>query len=134
MRRICRQRGFTLAEIIVVIALLAILGTGALIGLKRSRDNTALRKTVQNLSAIDLAKQTWQRFHPNDTWPANELDRWSAVAQHLNLTGAAVETPAGSGYYYWAGFTPEGYAYHIGSLAEPAGGQCNGTQITRPLD
>ena len=64
MRRICRQRGFTLAEIIVVVALLAILGTGALVGLKRSRDNTALRKTVQNLSAIDLAKQTWQRFTP----------------------------------------------------------------------
>jgi prepilin-type N-terminal cleavage/methylation domain-containing protein len=78
MRRICRQRGFTLAEIIVVVALLAILGTGALVGLKRSRDNTALRKTVQNLSAIDLAKQTWQRFHPNGTWPTNELDRWSA--------------------------------------------------------
>ena len=134
MRRICRQRGFTLAEIIVVVALLAILGTGALVGLKRSRDNTALRKTVQNLSAIDLAKQTWQRFHPNDTWPANELDRWNAVAQHLNLTGAAVETPPGSGYYYWDGFTPGGFAYRIGSLAEPAGGQCNGIQITRPLD
>ena len=111
MRRICRQRGFTLAEIIVVVALLAILGTGALVGLKRSRDNTALRKTVQNLSAIDLAKQTWQRFHPNDTWPANELDRWSAVAQHLNLTGTAVETPAGSGYYYWA--------VHAGGLCVP---------------
>ena len=134
MRRICRQRGFTLAEIIVVVALLAILGTGALVGLKRSRDNTALRKTVQNLSAIDLAKQTWQRFHPNDTWPANELDRWNAVAQHLNLTGAAVETPPGSGYYYWDGFTPGGFAYRIGSLAEPAGGRCNGIQVTRPLD
>jgi prepilin-type N-terminal cleavage/methylation domain-containing protein len=134
MRRICRQRGFTLAEIIVVVALLAILGTGALVGLKRSRDSTALRKTVQNLSAIDLAKQTWQRFHPNDTWPASELDRWSAIAQHLNLAGAAVEMPPGSGYCSWDGFTPEGYAYRIGSLAEPAGGQCNGIQITRPLD
>ena len=134
MRQNCCQRGFTLAEIIVVVALLAILGTGALIGLKRSRDNTALRKTVQNLSAIDLAKQTWQRFHPLGTWPTNEADRWSAVAEHLNLTGAAVEMPAGSGYCSWDGFTPEGYAYRIGSLAEPAGGQCNGTQITRPLD
>jgi hypothetical protein len=105
-----------------------------LVGLKRARDNTALRKTVQNLSAIDLAKQTWQRFHPNDTWPVSEIDRWSAIAQHLNLAGAALEMPPGSGYYYWDGFTPGGFAYRIGSLAEPAGGQCNGIQITRPLD
>lgn len=134
MRRLRFQDGFTLVEIIAVVALLAILGTAALVGLKQSRDNTAFRKAVQDLNAIDLAKQTWQRFHPNDTWPTYEPDRWIAVAGNLNLTGSAVETPAGSGYYYWDGFTPAGYAFHIGSLAEPASGQCNGTQITRPLD
>jgi len=134
MRRLCIQDGFTLVEIIAVVALLAILGTGALVGLKQSRDNTAFRKAVQDLNAIDLAKRTWQRFHPNDTWPTNEPDRWNAVAGNLSLRGGAVETPAGSGYYYWDGFTPSGCAFHIGSLAEPAAGQWNGTQITRPLD
>ncbi len=134
MRRLWFHGGFTLVEIIAVVALLAILGTGALVGLKQARDNTAFRKAVQDLNAIDLAKQTWQRFHPNDTWPTNEPDRWNAVAGQLNLTGSAVETPAGSGYYYWDRFTPAGYAFHIGSLADPAAGQCNGTQITRPLD
>ena len=128
------QGGFTLAEIIVVVALLAILGTGAMVGLKQSRDNAAVRKTVQNLNAIDLGKQTWQRFHPTDTWPANELDRWNALAGHLNLTGTPVEMPAGSGYYNLDGFTPTGHAYHVGSLSEPASGQCNGVQITRPLN
>ena len=54
MRRLRLQGGFTLAEIIVVVALLAILGTGALVGLKRQRDNVAFRKTVQNLNAINL--------------------------------------------------------------------------------
>ena len=128
------QRGFTLAEIIVVVALLAILGTGAMVGLKQSRDNAALRRTVQNLNAIDLAKQTWQRFHPNDTWPATEPGRWSALAGQLNLTGTPVETPASSGYYNLDGFVPAGHGYHVGSLTEPASGQCNGVQITRPLD
>jgi len=134
MRRARLQHGFTLAEIIVVVALLAILGTGALIGLKRQRDNAAFRKTVQNLNAIDLAKETWQKFHPDDAWPTNEIDRWSAIAGHLNLAGTAVESPAGSGYCCVEGFTPEGHTYHIGTLAAPADGQCNGAQITRPLD
>lgn len=134
MRLVRLQRGFTLAEIIVVVALLAILGTGALIGLKRQRDNAAFRKTVQNLSAIDLAKATWQKFHPDDTWPANEIDRWSAIAGYLNLSETATETPAGGGYYSVQGFTPEGHTYRVGTLAEPAGGKCDGMNVTRPLD
>lgn len=134
MRLVRLQRGFTLAEIIVVVALLAILGTGALIGLKRQRDNAAFRKTVQNLSAIDLAKSTWQKFHPDDTWPANEIDRWSAIAGYLNLSETATETPAGGGYYSVQGFTPEGHTYHVGTLAEAAGGKCDGVNVTRPLD
>ena len=134
MRRLRLQGGFTLAEIIVVVALLAILGTGALVGLKRQRDNVAFRKTVQNLNAIDLAKQTWQKFHPDDIWPANEVDRWSVIFTALNLFGTAVESPGGSGYYYVEGFTPEGHTYRIGTLSEPAQGQCNGATIARPLD
>lgn len=134
MRRLRLQGGFTLAEIIVVVALLAILGTGALIGIKRQRDNAAFRRTVQNLSAIDLAKATWQKFHPDDTWPATEIDRWSAIASYLNLSETATETPAGSGYYSVQGFSPEGHTYRVGTLAEPADGKCVGANITRPLD
>lgn len=134
MRQIRLQRGFTLVEIIVVVALLAILGTGALVGLKRERDNAAFRKTVQNLNALDLAKATWQKFHPDAIWPANELDRWSAIGSYLNLSGTATETPAGSGYYSVPGFTPEGHTYRVGTIAEPAEGKCIGVSITRPLD
>ncbi len=134
MRQIRLQRGFTLVEIIVVVALLAILGTGALVGLKRQRDNAAFRKTVQNLNALDLAKATWQKFHPDAIWPANELDRWSAIAGYLNLSDPATETPPGSGYYSVPGFTPEGHTYRVGTIAEPAEGKCIGVSITRPLD
>ena len=134
MRRLRLQGGFTLAEIIVVVALLAILGTGALVGLKRQRDNAAFRRTVQNLNAIDLAKQTWQKFHPDEIWPTNELDRWSVIFTGLNLSGTAVESPAGGGFYYVEGFTPEGYTYRVGTVGEPAEGQCNGATVNRPLD
>lgn len=134
MRQSRLQRGFTLAEIIVVVALLAILGTGALVGLKRQRDNAAFRKTVQNLNAIDLAKATWQKFHPDAIWPANELDRWSAIAGYLNLSATAIEIPAGSGYYSMPGFTPEGHTYRVGTTAEPSEGKSDGVRITRPLD
>lgn len=134
MRSGRQQRGFTLAEIIVGVALLAILGTGAFIGLKRQRDNAAFRRTVQNLNAIDLAKATWEKFHPDDTWPASELERWSDLASYLNVSATPTETPAGSGYYSVPGFTPEGHTYRVGTMAEPAGGQCDGVTITRPLD
>lgn len=134
MRQNRLQRGFTLAEIIVVVALLAILGTGALVGLKRQRDNAALRKTVQNLNAIDLAKATWQKFHPDDNWPPNELDRWNTIAGYLNLSEPAAETPVGSGYYSMPGFTPEGHTYRAGTIAEPSEGKSDGVRITRPLD
>lgn len=118
----------------MVVALLAILGTGAVMGFKRARDNAAFRKTVQNLNAIDLTKQTWQRFHPDDIWPATEAERWAAVAGCLQLSGTAIELPAGSGYYFWPGFAPEGHAYRVGSLGDPAAGQCDGVVIIRPLD
>lgn len=134
MRHVRRQAGFTLAEIIVVVALLAILGTGALVGLKRQRDNAALRRTIQNLNAIDLAKATWQKFHPEGVWPSNEADRWSTIAGCLNFSGTAIETPPGSGFYSLAGFSPDGHAYHVGTLSEPADGRCDGAAITRPLD
>lgn len=134
MPHIRRQRAFTLAEIIVVVALLAILGTGALIGLKRQRENAALRNTIQNLNAIDLAKATWQKFHPDGIWPVGEADRWSAITGYLNLSGTAAETPPGSGFYSVPGFSPEGHSYRVGTLAEPAGGKCDGVLITRPLD
>lgn len=134
MRHVRRQAGFTLAEIIVVVALLAILGTGALVGLKRQRDNAAVRRTIQNLNAIDLAKATWQKFHPEGVWPSNEADRWSAIAGYLNFSGSAIETPPGSGFYSLAGFSPDGHAYHVGTLSEPADGKCDDVTITRPLD
>ena len=134
MRHVRRQEGFTLAEIIVVVALLPILGTGALVGLKRQRDNAAVRRTIQNLNAIDLAKTTWQKFHLEGVWPANEADRWSAIAGYLNFSGTAVETQPGSGFYSLPGFSPDGHAYHLGTLSEPAGGKCDGVMVTRPLD
>lgn len=135
MKRLSRlQSGFTLVELIVVVALMALLGTGAVMGLKRSRDNAAFRKSAQNLNAIDLAKQTWQRFHPDDIWPATEAERWAAVAEGLKLSGSAIESPAGSGFFFLPGFAPEGHAYRVGDLEDPAAGQCDGRTIHRPLD
>ena len=50
-----KPAGFTLVELVAVVALLAILGTGALLGLKHHRESANFRKVVRDLNAIDLA-------------------------------------------------------------------------------
>lgn len=134
MRGQRQRRAFSLVEIIVVVALLAILGVGALAGLKRQRDSTALRKTIQNLDGLDLAKATWQKFHPDGVWPSDEIGRWSAIEDYLKLAGPVSEVPLGSSYVFIEGFCPAGHTYHLGSLSEPAAARCDGAAVTRPFN
>jgi len=125
--------GFTLVELVAVVALLAILGTGALLGLKHHRESANFRKVVRDLNAIDLAKQTWQTFHPADSWPTNETERWGHITNYLGTTATGTEAPIGSGYLYYEGYTPQGFSYQIGGLTNPSAGLYGNQAVKRPL-
>jgi prepilin-type N-terminal cleavage/methylation domain-containing protein len=128
-----RRAGFTLVELVAVVTLLAILGTGALLGLKHHRESANFRKVVRDLNAIDLAKQTWQTFHPTASWPGNETDRWGYITNYLGTTATGTEAPIGSGYFSYEGYSPEGFSYQIGGLTNPSTGLQGSQAVKRPL-
>lgn len=128
-----QSRAFSLVELVVVVALIGLLGTGAIVGLQRLRENANFRKAVRDLEAIDLAKQTWQQFHPNSTWPTNEVERWVQLTNWLGAAVSGIETPTNSGFFAYPGFSPDGCTYRLGDLTEPSSGRWNGSAMKRPL-
>lgn len=125
------RSGFSLLEIVIVVVLLAILGTGALVGLKHQQESASYRKVIRDLNGIDLAKQTWQGLHPGVSWPGDEPSRWVAISNLLQHAG--VGTLSSGEYYTYPGFTPEGFCYRIGGMTEPSSAMQGSTVVTRPL-
>jgi prepilin-type N-terminal cleavage/methylation domain-containing protein len=53
------RSGFTLTELMIVIAVIALLTTLAVPNFARARDNSRLNTIYSNLRALDAAKDTW---------------------------------------------------------------------------
>ena len=92
-------------ELIAVVSILSILTMGAVLGLKRQKENSDFNKTLECLAAVDQAKQTWVTFHPGQAWPIDEMGRWSAVSFYLKST-ASITTSATDSYNTYNGFLP----------------------------
>ncbi len=119
---------------IVVVTLIAILGTGAVLGYKRSSANASFQKVIRDLNAIDLAKQTWLQYNQDPSlWPSSEVDRWSRLQNYLGTASLGTETPSGSGFYSYPNFSPKGYTYQVSSLTNPAAAMFGATPVKRPF-
>jgi type II secretory pathway pseudopilin PulG len=129
------RSAFTLVEMVGIVALLAILTAGAVVGLKHQRENTELGKVLQCLSAVDQAKQTWLLFHPHDTWPTIEASRWAAIRGYLNSKALIMGTASLDSYNSYDSFLPTpNYKLWIKDVNEPCRGQSvEGVTIVRPL-
>ncbi len=58
-RNSCRNTGFTLVEIMVVVAIIALLAAVAIPNFVKARETSARTACIANLKQIDGAKNTW---------------------------------------------------------------------------
>ena len=95
------RAGFTLLEIMIVVAIIALLTTLAVPNLAKARDNSRLNMIYTNLRALDAAKDQWAMENnktsgtpvPDITVLSNHF-RWGGIQDVLRET--YVPNPVGT--------------------------------------
>lgn len=88
------MRGFSLIEVVAVMALLLLIMGLGLWGLGGSRGRQLREKVVLDLARIDSAKATWRADHPQAAFPDDEAARFDALRSYLRVGLQEVPTLA----------------------------------------
>jgi prepilin-type N-terminal cleavage/methylation domain-containing protein len=76
----CRSPGFTLVEIMIVVAIIGLLATMAIPNFMKSRETAQLGAIINNLRVIENAKDTWALEYRKGT---GDTPADSDIAQYL---------------------------------------------------
>ena len=100
-RRIRHNSGFTLVEIMIVVAIIGMLATVAIPSFVKARTQAQKNACINNLRQIDAAKEHWAMFSLASTGAVNE----SEVNDYIRK-GAPVCPAHGSSDYGILGVDP----------------------------
>jgi len=79
------QPGFSLVEVVAVMALLLLIMGLGLWGLGGSRARQLTAKVTLDLARIDSAKAAWRADHPQALFPADENSRFQCLQPYLKV-------------------------------------------------
>ncbi|OPZ70938.1 MAG: hypothetical protein BWY82_01893 [Verrucomicrobia bacterium ADurb.Bin474] len=81
------MRKFTMIEIGVVMAIIALLATIVVFKMTGGEDASKANKAVAMAEALNIAQQGWDLRNPNGTWPASTKARYEALTAGGHLPG-----------------------------------------------
>jgi prepilin-type N-terminal cleavage/methylation domain-containing protein len=114
-----RNTGFTLIEIMIVVAVIGILATIAIPNFAHSRDLARTNACISNLRCIDNAKQQWaleQRQQDPDTPAASDLQPYLG----RTTAGSLPACPADSANNFATSYAPQSVGTKPACLIIPA--------------
>ena len=102
MMKIKSKRGFTLVEIMIVVAIISLLAAIAIPNVLRARHNANEAASIAALRTISTACESYRSAQTPVTYPANLAALSTAVPPYIDatLSGATAAGTAKQGYFY----------------------------------
>lgn len=102
MLRLRQRHGFTLVEIMIVVAIIALLAAIAIPNLLRARHNANEAAAIAAIRTISTACESFRSAQTPTSYPANLAALSSATPAYIDagLAGATAAGTARQGYFY----------------------------------